>query len=59
MTTAYAKTLGMIAFENGKMPQAGADKELMDEVKKVGSFTKEGIKLMKAWNAGWHKANAA
>lgn len=59
MTTTYAQTLGMIAFANGKGPQAGADENLMAEVKKAGSFTKEGINLMKAWNAGWHKANLA
>ena len=56
-TTSYAETLGMIAFEKGNSAQPGADKQLMDAVKEVGSISKEGITLMRAWMKGWHTAN--
>ena len=53
----YAKTLGMIAFENGLKAQPGCDKELMNAVKEAGGIGKEGNNLMRAWIEGWTSAN--
>ena len=57
--TAYAKSLGAIAFANGMPSSPALSKEMMDMMigRVVGD--KRSIPEMKAFSSGWHQANIA
>lgn len=52
-----AQVLGQQSFVNGKAPVAAHDPRLLELLK--GNKVGEGIPVLKAWNRGWHEANAA
>lgn len=52
-----AQELGRLAFLNGKISAAAQDKQVMALL--AGNKMGDGqtVKILKAWNNGWHTAN--